>query len=170
MTAAPETMRRAAPSERTAGRGRLGSLADALVVVGLGALLVAGTEIAIVLHQGGQYAWLTALFPVVALVYVGAGLLAWRRRPSSRLGLLIVLAGGAILLSSLADLDTPATGAAGAIAQTVVFAVIVQLLLAFPTGRLHERAERRVVAAVYAVSLPSMPARAPRGSRREPGR
>jgi len=153
MAAAPDTMRSAAPSERTAGRGRLGSLADALVVVGLGALLVAGTEIAIVLHQGGQYAWLTALFPVVALVYVGAGLLAWRRRPSSRLGLLIVLAGGAILVSSLADLDTPATGAAGAIAQTVVFAVIVQLLLAFPTGRLHERAERRVVAAVYAVSL-----------------
>lgn len=107
MAAAPETMRSAAPSERTAGRRRLGSLADALVVVGLGALLVAGTEIAIVLHQGGQYAWLTALFPVVALVYVGAGLLAWRRRPSSRLGLLIVLAGGAIGQALLATPSHP---------------------------------------------------------------
>ncbi len=131
----------------------MGSLADALVVVGLGALLVAGTEIAFVLHRGGPYAWLTALFPVVALVYVGAGLLAWRRRPSSRLGLLIVLAGGAILVASLTTIDTPATRAVGAVFQTVVFAVIVQLLLAFPTGRLRERVERRVVIAVYAVSL-----------------
>ena len=67
--------------------------------------------------------------------------------------MLIVLAGGAILLSSLADLDAPATQAAGAVSQTLVFAVIVQLLLAFPTGRLRGRAERRVVIAVYGVSL-----------------
>jgi signal transduction histidine kinase len=153
MAAAPETTHGAAPPRRTAGGERVGSLADALVVVGLGALLVAGTEIAFVLHRGGPYAWLTALFPVVALVYVGAGLLAWRRRPSSRLGLLIVLAGGAILVASLTTIDTPATRAVGAVFQTVVFAVIVQLLLAFPTGRLRERVERRVVIAVYAVSL-----------------
>jgi signal transduction histidine kinase len=153
MAAAPETLRRAAPPERTAGHARPGSLGDALVVVGLGGLLVAGTEIAFVLHRGGPYAWLTALFPVVGLLYIGVGLLAWRRRPSSRLGLLIVLAGGAILVASLTNIDTPATRAAGAVFQTVVFAVIVQLLLAFPTGRLRERVERRVVLAVYAVSL-----------------
>jgi len=150
MPVASQTARRAAAVERTASRG---PLADTLLVIGLSATLMAGTEIALVLHQGGRYAWLTALFPVVGLVYVGAGLLAWRRRPSSRLGLLIVLAGGAVFMSSLADLDAPATGAAGAIAQTVVFAVIIQLLLAFPTGRLRERAERRVVVAGYGVSL-----------------
>ena len=76
MAAAANLRRRAARPERTAGGARLGPLADALVVVGLGGLLVAGTEIAFVLHRGGPYAWLTALFPVVGLLYIGVGLLA----------------------------------------------------------------------------------------------
>jgi hypothetical protein len=86
-------------------------------------------------------------------VYIAAGLLAWWRRPSSRLGLLIVLAGGACLLSALANIDTPVTRAVGAVLQTLGPAVITQLLLAFPTGGLQDAAQRLVVAAGYAVCL-----------------
>jgi signal transduction histidine kinase len=86
-------------------------------------------------------------------VYAAAGVAAWARRPSSRLGLLLVLAGGCSLLSALGNIETPATVAIGAVTATLPLALIAQLLLGFPTGRLHGTAERVVVGAVYVVSL-----------------
>ncbi|ADB53575.1 putative signal transduction histidine kinase [Conexibacter woesei DSM 14684] len=117
-------------------------------------MCVAGTEVALILHRGGPYAWLTACFPVVGLVYVMTGLVAWARRPGSRLGLLLVVAGGFALLPEVAAVDAPVPVAVGMIVGTVILAVIVQLLLSFPTGRLHTTAERVVVLAGYFVCLP----------------
>ena len=114
---------------------------------------MAGTEIGLILHEPFKYAWVAALFPAVGVLYVGTGLAAWARRPSSRLGFLIVIAGGCVMLGALANIDTPTTGAIGAITATLTLGVIIQLLLGFPTGRLHGTAERRVVAAGYAVCL-----------------
>ncbi|MDO8185692.1 histidine kinase [Conexibacter sp. JD483] len=107
-----------------------------------------------ILHQGGEFAWLTAWFPALGLVYVTTGLLAWVRRPSSRLGLLLVVAGGFALLAEVVAVDAPVPVAVGMIVGTVILAVIVQLLLSFPTGRLHTRTERLVVLAGYLVCLP----------------
>lgn len=133
---------------------RSGPLPDALWLIGVGAVCVAGTEIALILHQGGPMPWLTAGFAVVGLVYVLTGLIAWARRPSSRLGLLLVVAGGFALLPEAAAVDAPVPVAVAWIVGTVVLAVIVQLLLSFPTGRLHTTKERVVVVAGYVVSLP----------------
>jgi signal transduction histidine kinase len=108
----------------------------------------------LILHRGGQYAVLTSFFPGVGLVYVITGLIAWARRPSSRLGLLLVVAGGFTLLPEAAAVDAPVPAAVAWIVGTVILAVIVQLLLSFPTGRLHTTAERAVVLAGYFVSLP----------------
>jgi signal transduction histidine kinase len=132
---------------------RPGPLADALRVVVLLAAGAAGVEIALILHADAPYAWLAALIPVIGLVYAGTGVAAWARRPGSRLGLLLVVAGGCWLLAGLANVDTPATLAVGSVAATLPLAVIVQLLLGFPTGRLHGRAQHVVVAAGYVVCL-----------------
>lgn len=107
-----------------------------------------------ILHRGGPYAWLTACFSVVGLVYVTTGLVAWARRPSSRLGLLLVVAGAFALLPEVGAVDAPVPVAVGMIVGTVILAVIVQLLLSFPTGRLHTTTERVVVLAGYFVCLP----------------
>lgn len=133
---------------------RSGPLADALWLIGLGTVCVAGTLVALILHQGGEYAWLTAGFPVLGLVYVTTGLVAWARRPGSRLGLLLVVAGGFALLPEVAVVDAPVPQAVAWIVGTVILGVIVQLLLSFPTGRLHTTTERAVVIAGYVVCLP----------------
>jgi signal transduction histidine kinase len=130
-------------------------LPDALWLIGLGAVCVAGTEIALILHRGGPDPWLTAGFAILGLVYVVTGLLAWARRPSSRLGMLLVVAGGFALLPELAPaVDAPVPVAVAMIVGTVILAVIVQLLLSFPTGRLRTTTERVVVLAGYFVCLP----------------
>ena len=86
-------------------------------------------------------------------MYAATGLVAWVRRPSSRLGLLIVAGGGAWLLAGLANTAVPALAAAGTVTRTLALAVIVHLLLAFPTGRLRDRTARIVVLCGYGVCL-----------------
>jgi signal transduction histidine kinase len=97
--------------------------------------------------------WVALLFPAVALVYVTVGLSAWLRRPSSRLGALLVAGGGCFLLGGLANVGSPALGAVSAVTATLILAVITHLLLSFPTGRLRDRRARIVVAAGYGVCL-----------------
>lgn len=97
--------------------------------------------------------WVVALFPTMALVYVAAGLAAWTRRPSSRLGLIMIFGGGAWLLAGMFNIDSEALQAVGAITRILGIGVIVHLLISFPTGRLHTRAERLVVAGGYFICL-----------------
>lgn len=119
---------------------------------GLG-LLVVALVVALLVHQDAPYTWVAVQLPVAGLVFLTIGLGTWWRRPSSRLGLLIVLAGSTCVVASLGDVQTPVTQAAGWITQTLVLGTLVHLLLAFPTGRLRRRAERVVVVAGYAVCL-----------------
>ncbi len=148
--AAPPTP--AAP-RRDLGRSPVGPVAGALLLIGVGALATTGTIVGLLLYEGHPSAWLAALLPIVGLVYVAAGLVAWRRRPSSRLGLLLVLAGGSWLFAALYNLDAPFAETVGAVTQTLFMALILHLLLAFPSGRLRGTAERTVVAMGYVVSV-----------------
>jgi signal transduction histidine kinase len=93
------------------------------------------------------------LFPGVALVYVATGLGAWLRRPSSGLGGLLVFGGGCLFLGGFANMGSQWLAAIAAVTATVILALIVHLLLSFPTGRLRDRAARIVVAGGYSVSL-----------------
>lgn len=135
-----------------AGRVRAHPVTDSALLIAIAALFAAGAELALML-QPPAAPWVAALFPIGALVYVAAGLIAWTRRPSSRLGFLIVIGGGVWLLSGLANVDSPALLAVGAITRILGIGVIVHLLIGFPSGRLHTRAERLVVAGGYAVCL-----------------
>lgn len=54
---------------------------------------------------------------------------------------------------ALGNTGVPALTAVGSVTATLVLAVTVHLLLAFPSGRLPDRASRIVVVAAYAVSL-----------------
>ena len=129
------------------------SFADVALIIGFGALCATGVEAALILQQEPPAPWVAVLVPAVALLYVAIGLGAWVRRPSSRLGALIVAGGGAWFLAGLANVDVPQLTATGLVTQTLPLAVIVHLLIGFPTGRLRDRSERLVVAAGYFVCL-----------------
>jgi signal transduction histidine kinase len=127
------------------------AIAAAALLCGVGdVVLVLGSE-----HFPDPDVW--AVFgPVVGWSFVGTGLYAWRRRPESRFGLLMVLVGFAWFLGPLYAANSPLVFTLGIVASGLWGPVFGQLLLSFPTGRLPTRARRRVVAASY-VLIPLAP-------------
>ena len=82
---------------------------------------------------------------------IAIGLYAWSRRPSQRFGLLLVAAGGLWFLASLSESADPGVYTLGRTAGWLVEVFLVYLVLCFPTGRLPEAADRRLVGAMTAV-------------------
>ncbi len=131
----------------------LRTLGSGLGLLGGAALLGAGIEIALFVQEGGDLAWLLVLFPVAGLVYVAAGLVAWWRRPSNRIGAILVGGGLVWMLAALGGVDIPELAAVGVVLATVVLAVPVHLLHAFPSGRLRTPISRWTVITGYATCL-----------------
>ena len=127
------------------------AIAAAALLCGVGdVLLVLGSE-----HFPDPGVW--AVFgPAVGLSFVGTGLYAWRRRPESRFGRLMVLAGFAWFLGPLYASDAPLVFTFGIVLSGLWGPVFGHLLLSFPTGRLPTLARRRIVAASY-VLIPLAP-------------
>lgn len=128
------------------------SLGAALTLMMVLGMLFAALEFALLLPIAPEF-WVIALFPAVALVWFVAGTIAWRRRPSSRTGLLIWVGGVALLAAGLLNTGIEFGIVVGAVFATVIVAVIVHLLLAFPSGRLPDATSRAIVIAGYFVAL-----------------
>jgi signal transduction histidine kinase len=94
-----------------------------------------------------------ALMVWVGLPYVLSGVVAWWRRPDSRLGPLMVIAGFVTFLATLqwTDADVPHTvGQAADLLPAVLF---LHVFLAFPSGRLRNRRERGLVGSAYGIAV-----------------
>ncbi len=94
-----------------------------------------------------------ALMVWVGLPYVLSGVVAWWRRPGSRFGPLMVIAGFATFLGTLqwTNADVPHTiGQAADLLPAVLF---LHVCLAFPSGRLRSSFERQLVGAAYATAV-----------------
>lgn len=81
---------------------------------------------------------LAAVDATVDLAFIGLGVVAWQRRPSSRSGLQMAATGFAWFAGSLADA-----------ALFLHRGPLVHLLVGYPRGRLRSRLEQLVVAAAY---------------------
>jgi signal transduction histidine kinase len=89
----------------------------------------------------------------ITLNFIGAGLIAWWRRPDSRFGLLMVAAGFVNFLATLdwATASVPYTiGVALDLLAPVVF---LHVFLAYPSGRLSGRLELAIVVGAYAAAI-----------------
>jgi signal transduction histidine kinase len=127
-------------------------LVVAALLIGAVTLGAIGAELAL-MRQPPAAPWPATLFLVAGAVYVATGLSAWLRRPSSRLGVLLVVGGLAWLLAGLLNTGVPALVGAGFVTSTLPLAVIVHLLVGFPSGRLRGVAERTTVAVGYVTCL-----------------
>jgi signal transduction histidine kinase len=89
----------------------------------------------------------------VGLAFLLAGIAAWQRWPSSRLGLLFTIAGYLWLLPNMARLPYALPFTIGNLMAPVYGAALAHLGLAWPTGRLRSRFEAGVVIADYAWNI-----------------
>src|SRR3954454_14159257 len=122
------------------------------------ALLAAVGGVALILASDRPWSPSTiALEVLVGLAFVASGLVARLRRPENRTGLLMILVGlgwfGGALQAANASLPYTVGYAGGAL----VAAILIHLVLAFPSGRLSSQGERRVIGAMYAVALVLQP-------------
>jgi signal transduction histidine kinase len=127
-----------------------GARMSAVVVAGLAA---GGVVIALVLtsdHVETKPVW--AVFqPAVGWIFIGTGLYAWRRRPESRTGALMVAMGFAWLLAALEVSNSPLVYTVGLVTGGLFGAVFLHLGMSFPTGWLDPGIDRRLVIAGYLI-------------------
>src|SRR5947209_18083666 len=76
---------------------------------------------------------------------VGAGLVAWRRRPANRLGPLMTGQGFAWFLGNLEGTGIPVLFAVGLWLTWLEHAILAHLILAFPSGRLSSPWKRLLI-------------------------
>jgi signal transduction histidine kinase len=130
------------------------SLRRALWGLAAAGFLFGVADLALILESdfiGSPGAWGVGAL-VVGWSFIGVGLFAWGRRPDNRVGMLMAAAGFAWLVTSAGLADLPLVFTLGQVFGAVFFAVIIHLLLAFPSGRLETVALRRIVATGYALT------------------
>jgi hypothetical protein len=121
------------------------------VGLGLAGVFASAVPLALAIHSvGGHHRDLIAIFgPIIGGAFIGTGLLAWQRRPDNRFGALMVALGYAYCLSGLIVSTESWSFIFGLHLIPLPYAILLHILVAFPTGRLQSRAERALVWAAY---------------------
>ncbi|MBS1697221.1 MAG: sensor histidine kinase [Actinobacteria bacterium] len=122
-------------------------------LVGIGILMSALCLVELAVPSASRGMGGSLLDGALVTVYTVTGLLAWHRRPHNAVGRLMLLTALALWASRTQDDDLPALHIVGTLTSSLPLALLLHLLLAFPSGRLSGRAARAVVAVAYLVSV-----------------
>ena len=123
-------------------------------VAGFAIAGLAATSLAAVLAYAGAESQpgLNALArAAMVAVPIAVGVYAWLRGPDARFGLVLVAAGAAWAVTTLAESDAPAAYTVGRAAGWLVELLVVYLVLCFPSGRLEARVDRLLFGAMAIV-------------------
>ena len=127
-----------------------------VVAIGLAAVLAAAMVMTVRLTSefpGEQPVLQAGLLDWIVLSYVFSGLVAWRRRPESRFGPLMIAGGFTTSLASLSSASDALAFTVGQAMDLVPFAVFIHVYLSFPSGRLPGAPERWIVGTAYFVAV-----------------
>ena len=129
-------------ANRSTARHRTGHAArtaDPALIAGIavGGLLAAGCSLALGLTNDDVTGIQVLLLEWISIPYIVAGLIAWWRRPDSRLGVLMIAAGFATALSALAFAQYAAPHTVGVIFDVLPAVIFLHVYLAYPSGRLR---------------------------------
>jgi signal transduction histidine kinase len=127
----------------------------ALCVIGVAAVLAAtGVVLLAAISEGLEQPYLRAgLIVFVSLPYVVSGIVAWRRRPESSFGRLLIVAGFALALTTLQWASAAVPYTVGGLLDLVPAVIFPHVFLAFPTGRLERRPERVLITVGYVAAV-----------------
>jgi hypothetical protein len=140
------------PHPPDAGQPHPGTgLHDALLAIGALMGLLVFVELAVPSMSAVTAA--SVLDAVAVAAFTVTGLIAWRRRPHNRTGRLMVATAAALLVAGMSDDEVPTLRVLGEVTESLPLAVLIHLLLAFPSGRLDGPAARVTAAAGYGIAL-----------------
>jgi signal transduction histidine kinase len=131
-------------------RRALLATAGVVFLIGIGILALvlgsADTHASGIFSTHGAFAAYTL---VIGWGFAGTGLYAWARRPGNNVGPLMTAVGIAWLVQGLSASGNDVLFTVGALARPLTYGLLVHLLLAFPSGRLETRGQRRLAALAY---------------------
>src|SRR6266508_2892279 len=118
-------------------------------------IIFAGLDVALVLASAheDQKVVTAILGPLIGLSFIGTGVFAWWRRPLNRFGLLMTGVGFAWFLAGLAESNNSTVFTLGSFVEPLYLVIVIQMVLAFPTGRLETFGQRATIVAGYLVVL-----------------
>jgi signal transduction histidine kinase len=127
------------------------SLRRALIALGVLAFLAGIGSAALVLTS--DHATVrglgAALIVAAGWSFAGTGLYAWDRRPGNSIGPLMTAIGFTWFFQALSAAGDSVVFAIGILGASLPYAILVHLLVAFPSGRLQGRFQHVVVGAAY---------------------
>ncbi len=104
-------------------------------------------------HEVGEPMVIAILLNWITLAYVCCGALAWWRRPESRFGPLMIVAGFVNCAATLSWTTNDLTFTLGQSLDLVAPVLFLHVFLAYPSGRLRGTFERTLVAVAYGVAI-----------------
>jgi hypothetical protein len=123
-------------------------------------LLIAGAVLGVVAYQVqidnlGGYTTPARSWAIVigAWLFLVAGIVAWSRRPTNRLGPLMTAAGLALLLRQLRYSHNSLLFTTFFVVGELSYWVVANAVFAYPSGRVTDRAERLLIRAGYGVTF-----------------
>ncbi len=124
-----------------------------LAAIAIAGLFAAGCSLALGLTNDDVTGIQVLLLEWISVPYIVAGLIAWWRRPDSRLGVLMIAGGFATALSALAFAQYAAPHTVGVIFDVLPAVIFLHVYLAYPSGRLRSGFEQGLVAAGYVAAI-----------------
>ena len=91
----------------------------------------------------------TVVVTLLLYTLIGTGLYAWSRRPRGNMGPLMIAVGFAGLLKTLAFSNDSVIFTIGSLGEVLIYALLIHLLLSFPSGRLEGQVDRLLVGVAY---------------------
>ena len=116
-----------------------------------GAVLVGAVVVAVLRSGTGDRVAAAVAYGTVVGMPMAVGLLAWRAQPDERFARLLVAAGAVAALSAFSESAASVPYSIGRVAVWFVVPVTLSLMLVFPSGRLPDRRDRRLVVILAAL-------------------
>jgi signal transduction histidine kinase len=101
----------------------------------------------------GEPLVIALLADLITVSYVFGGLVAWSRRPASRLGPLMISAGFLMFVTTFTWSENDVLHTVGQALDLVAPALFLHVFLSFPEGRLHGPFERALVTIAYVTAI-----------------
>jgi signal transduction histidine kinase len=121
------------------------AIATALLCAGVVAVSLAGAPT-------NERLTTAVVFGLLVAAPMIVGLVAWNVHPDDRFARLLVAAGAAFSLTALSQSDNGVLYSVGRVSVWLVVPVLLYLMVAFPSGRLVARRDRRLMTAVSALA------------------
>ncbi|MBD0338640.1 MAG: sensor histidine kinase [Thermoleophilia bacterium] len=123
------------------------------LLIAVGAVPLAIVAYRIQIDQLGSSSARSLAIVAAGLSFLLAGLIAWLRRPENRLGPLLAAAGLLLLLRQLRYSDDPLLFTVFFALGELGYALVAHAVLAYPAGRVTDRAERVLMKVGYATLI-----------------